>query len=213
MRANCMLDRARGKSNDTEGRLICAWAAGFPIDGDPDFKGRLRCQIMEAKRREQADDAFRYSFGGHRKTMVRRCVCGGRHVQASPHARNQPFFACQPKVLARYFVGIQITGSQNSGSTGHFFNNAALGHRGLFYKTSAINNKRRHFVKPVSRAWPRLVPLYFPDARPQSRWGSNPRRPAWEAGSHSMRPHLVSSMRNHNIRPQTSHLRFIDWRF
>ena len=45
------------------------------------------------------------------------------------------------------------------------------------------------------------------------RRGSNPRRPAWEAGSHSMRPHLVSSMRNHNIRPQTSHLRFIDWRF
>jgi hypothetical protein len=53
---------------------------------------------MEAKCREQADDAFRNSLGGHRQAMVCRCLRGGSHVQASPHARNQPCFACQPKV-------------------------------------------------------------------------------------------------------------------
>jgi len=123
-----MLDRDLRESNDTEGWLICAWTASFPIDGDPDFKGCLRCQIMEAKRREQADDTFRHSFGRHRQTMVCRCLRRGGHVKASPNAHNQSLFACQPKILARYFVGVQITRSQKSGSAGHFRNKIRLGH-------------------------------------------------------------------------------------
>src|SRR5437867_5237524 len=103
-------------------------------------KGACVVQIMEAKRREQADDAFWYSFGGHSKTMVRRCLCGGRHVEASPHARNRPFFALPVEGIGAVFCGHPDQGVSELRLDGRFLQQRCS------WKSRVIFTKRRLLI-------------------------------------------------------------------
>ena len=61
------------------------------VEGD-EHRGKLRCEVVKSKRRQEADDAFRDSFGGLCESSVSSRVPICCHIDPSTDSMELPVF-------------------------------------------------------------------------------------------------------------------------
>jgi hypothetical protein len=140
-----------GESHDSERESVRLGASSLGLNRQPDFLGEFRGYQVEAKSRQQTDDAVWHALGGFGKAVVLGDDAVLCRKESTPQTFEKAKMIKSPEVVCGNSESLEVFGTDNSHPAGKFQHTVCLG---VFHVRSARNetsedvNGFRRFTRP-----------------------------------------------------------------